>query len=256
MPEVSYDFRGATALVIGGTSGIGAATAELFARSGANVVIAGLFGEETVAWAEDLARSTPSTVQLHSTDVTHESQIKSLMEGVEQDFGVVRFAINNAGIEGPFGRTEDMITDDFDRLVSVNMRGIWLGMKYQIQHMRRHGAGSIVNTSSSAGITAIPMVAAYTGSKHGVVGLTKAAALEVAKDSIRINAVAPGPIQTGLLERMVSGKLELSEIAAQVPMGRIAAASEVAQAIAWLASDAASFVTGHALVVDGGMTVP
>src|SRR6202000_3015774 len=136
---------------------------------------------------------------------------------------------------------------EFDRIIGVNLKGIWLGLKYEIPHMLAHGGGAIVNTSSSAGVTGIANVALYTASKHGVVGLTKATALELAKSNIRVNAVAPGPVDTGLLHRMIAGKIDVPITAPGVPMGGVSAPEESARAIVWLCSDAASYVTGHTL---------
>jgi NAD(P)-dependent dehydrogenase (short-subunit alcohol dehydrogenase family) len=140
--------------------------------------------------------------------------------------------------------------------MAVNLRGVFFGLRHQIPHMLRHGGGAICNTASQAGLTGLGAVAIYAASKHGVVGLTKSAALDMAQQNIRINAVAPGPIDTGLLHRMVDGKIPMEAIAAQVPMNRIAQPEEVAAAILWLCSDQASYVTGHTLAVDGGFTVP
>jgi NAD(P)-dependent dehydrogenase (short-subunit alcohol dehydrogenase family) len=151
---------------------------------------------------------------------------------------------------------QDATSEDFDHVIGVNLKGIWHGLKVQIPHMLARGGGSIVNTASSAGVTGIANVALYTASKHAVVGLTKATALELAKANIRVNAVAPGPVNTGLLQRMIAGQIDIAKIAAAVPMGRVSEPVETARAIVWLCSDAASYVTGHTLVVDGGLTVP
>ena len=151
---------------------------------------------------------------------------------------------------------QDRTAEEFDRIISVNLRGVFFGLRHEIPHMLAHGGGAIVNTASQAGLTGLANVAIYTASKHGVVGLSKSAALEVAKSGIRINAVAPGPVDTGLLHRMVDGMVPISAIAAENPMGRISQPEEIAEAILWLCSDAASYVTGHTLAVDGGMTVP
>jgi NAD(P)-dependent dehydrogenase (short-subunit alcohol dehydrogenase family) len=181
--------------------------------------------------------------------------VQAVVSRAAERFGRIHAAVNNAGIEGRFGPVQDLTESDFDRIISVNLKGIWLGLKYEIPHMLAHGGGAIVNTSSSAGVTGIANVAVYTASKHGVVGLTKATALELAQSKIRVNAIAPGPVNTGLLKRMVGGHIDLSVIADHVPMRRISEPEESAQAILWLCSDAASFITGHTLVVDGGLTV-
>jgi NAD(P)-dependent dehydrogenase (short-subunit alcohol dehydrogenase family) len=251
---MSTEFAGKTALVIGATTGIGRATARRFAAAGANVVIAGLGREDGTA-VESEIREAGGTAEFVETDVRQEDQVRALMARATRRFGRIHAAVNNAGVEGRFGPVHEATSEDFEHIIGVNLRGIWLGLKYQIPHMLEQRGGAIVNTASSAGVTGIANVALYTASKHAVVGLTKATALELAPAGIRVNAVAPGPVDTGLLRRMVSGKIDLGVIAGQVPMGRISEPHETAAAILWLCSDAASFVTGHTLVVDGGLTV-
>jgi NAD(P)-dependent dehydrogenase (short-subunit alcohol dehydrogenase family) len=247
-------FAGKTALVFGGTAGIGRSAAIAFASAGANVFISGL-GAADGKEVEAEARSKGAEAVFMEADVTRESEVQAVVSRAAERFGRIHAAVNNAGIEGRFGPVQDLTESDFDRIISVNLKGIWLGLKYEIPHMLAHGGGAIVNTSSSAGVTGIANVAVYTASKHGVVGLTKATALELAQAKIRVNAIAPGPVNTGLLKRMVGGHIDLSVIADHVPMRRISEPEESAQAILWLCSDAASFITGHTLVVDGGLTV-
>ena len=247
-------FDGKTALVIGGTTGIGRATAACFASAGANVVIVGL-GADDGRQTESLVREAGREALFIEADVTREADVRQAMDQAVKYFGRIHAAVNNAGIEGRFGPVQDATVDDFDRIIGVNLKGVWLGMKYQIPHMLAQGGGAIVNTSSSAGVTGIANVALYTASKHGVVGLTKAASLELAASKIRVNAVAPGPVNTGLLHRMIGGNIDPSVIAGSVPMRRISEPEETARAIVWLCSDSASFITGHTLVVDGGLTV-
>lgn len=250
----SERFDGKTALVIGATAGIGRAAAKCFAVAGANVVVVGLGASEGKAVEAEL-RAAGADALFIEANVTRPAEMEQMMARALQKFGRIHVAVNNAGVEGRFGPVHESTVEDFDQIIGVNLKGIWLGMKYQIPHMLANGGGAIVNTASSAGVTGIPNVALYTASKHGVVGLTKAAALELATSKIRVNAVAPGPVNTGLLHRMISGKIEVSTIAASVPMQRVSEPDETARAIVWLCSDAASYITGHTLVVDGGLTV-
>ncbi len=254
MSVSGLDFTGRTALLIGATTGIGRAAAIEFGRAGANVVVSGL-GQAEGREVEAAIRKLGADALFVEADVTREDDIRSLMDKAVARFGRIHCAVNNAGHEGKFGPVQDRTSEDFDRLIAINLKGAFLGMKYQIPHMLDHGGGAIVNTASSAGVTGIANVAIYTASKHGIVGLTKATALELARSNIRVNAVAPGPVNTGLLSRMIEGKMEASHLAEAVPMGRISEPEELAGAIVWLCSDAASFVTGHTLVADGGLTV-
>lgn len=248
------NFDGKTALVMGGTAGIGRATALCFASAGANVVISGL-GANDGREVEAAVRAAGVDALFIEGDVSREAEVQQVTARAIERFGRIDAAVNNAGIEGRFGPVHEATAEDFERIIGVNLKGVWLGMKYQIPHMLAKGGGAIVNTASSAGVTGIPNVALYTASKHGVVGLTKATALELAASKIRVNAVAPGPVDTGLLHRMIAGSIDVSVIAGQVPMKRVSAPEETARAIVWLCSDEASFVTGHTLVVDGGLTV-
>jgi NAD(P)-dependent dehydrogenase (short-subunit alcohol dehydrogenase family) len=249
------DLSGRTALVIGATEGIGRATALAFAAAGANVFAAGLGAERGKSLEAEICGGGNVDAVFMEADVTREADVRDVVARASERFGRIHAAVNNAGIEGRFGPVQDATSEDFDRIIAVNLKGIWLGLKYQIPHMLAHGGGAIVNTASSAGVQAIANVAIYTASKHGVVGLTKSAALEVARSNIRVNAVAPGPVNTGLLRRMIAGNIDMSVIAEGVPMGRVSDSDEIACAIVWLCSDAASFITGHTLVADGGMTI-
>lgn len=251
MSAISYDFSDKTVLLVGGTSGIGLAAAKLFTEAGASVTIAGPDQKQ----GQEVAAGLAGHVQFCLLDVRDEAGVSRVVQNVVERHGRLDIAVNNAGVEGPFGAVEEMSGEDYQRVLDINLKGIWHGMKYQIRQMRAQGGGVIVNTGSSASLCAIPQVAVYSASKHALAGLTKAAALEQARNNIRINAVAPGPVRTGLLDRMVGGHISLDDIADRVPMGRIADPREVATAIAWLVSDGASFVTGHILSIDGGMTV-
>lgn len=252
----SPEFAGRTALVIGGTTGIGRATALAFAAKGANVVVAGLGSVEGAAVEAEIRRGSGGAEALFiEADVRRERDIRDVVERGVERFGRIHAAVNNAGMEQRLGPVQESTSDEFDEIIAVNLKGIWLGLKYEIPHMLAHGGGAIVNTSSSSGTNAIANLAIYTASKHGVIGLTKTAALELARDNIRVNAIAPGPVETGLLHRMVDGFVDTGEIAQSVPMGRISAPDEIAQAIVWLCSDGASYVTGHTLAADGGLTI-
>ena len=245
------DFTGTNALVIGATTGIGRATAIAFAEAGANVAIAGLGAAEGHEVEGEIRRRGRDALFLE-TNVRHEKEVAALMHSAVERFGRIHVAVNNAGTEGRFGPTKEMNEDDFDRIIGTNLKGIWLGLKYQIPHMEAQGGGAIVNMASNAGLKGIRGIALYTASKHGVVGLTKAVALELARSNIRVNAVAPGAVETGLLHRMVDGHIPISAIAEGTPMGRISQPEEIARAILFLCSDAASYITGHILAIDGG----
>jgi NAD(P)-dependent dehydrogenase (short-subunit alcohol dehydrogenase family) len=250
-PELS----GRTALVIGATEGIGRATALAFAAAGANVFVAGLGAERGRSLEAEINAEGRVSAAFMEADVTREEDVRAVVEAAAARFGRIHMAVNNAGIEGRFCPVHEATPEEFDRIIAVNLKGVWHGLRHQIPHMLAHGGGAIVNTASSAGIAPIPNIGIYSASKHGVVGLTKAAALELARSNIRVNCVAPGPVNTGLLRRMVAGNVELSAIAESVPMGRISEPEETARAIVWLCSDAASYITGHTLAIDGGVTV-
>jgi NAD(P)-dependent dehydrogenase (short-subunit alcohol dehydrogenase family) len=249
------EFSGKTALIVGGTTGIGAAVVTSFAGRGCNVVFAGIEDEIGTQLEQQINAHKAGTAMFVRTDVRFEDQVAALVRTAAERFGRIHYALNNAGFEGPFGPIQDASEADFDRVVGVNLKGVWLGMKHEIRHMLANGGGAIVNTASSAGVVSIPQVGIYSASKHGIIGLSKAAALEQARAGIRINVVAPGPVRTGLLSRMVAGHVELEAIASVVPMGRICDPPEIAAAVLWLCSEAASFVTGHTLVADGGLTI-
>ncbi len=252
---MKYELGGKAALVVGGTTGIGASVVDDFAANGCDVTFAGLEPEVGVALEQRINAGNGGRVFFVQTDVREEAAVDELVTKAAARFGRIHYAVNNAGFEGPFGPLQDVTAADFDRVMDINLKGVWLGMKYQIRHMLKHGGGAIVNTASSAGVVSIPQVAIYSASKHAIIGLSKAAALEQARSGIRINVVAPGPVKTGLLARMVAGHVDLDTIADMVPMGRISEPREIASAILWLCSDAASFVTGHVLVADGGLTI-
>jgi NAD(P)-dependent dehydrogenase (short-subunit alcohol dehydrogenase family) len=240
---------GKVALVTGGSSGIGRASAIAFAEAGATVVVADVDnagGRETV---RRIAEAGGTGLFFHA-DVAQASQVEAMIDQTVATYGRLDCAHNNAGIEGPLGPLIDCTEEDWDRVIGVNLKGVWLCLKYEIPRMLERGGGVIVNTASVAGLIGSPILPIYGASKHGVVGLTKSAALTYAKSGIRINAVCPGYIQTPMLHR--HPELEARALARE-PIGRFGTPEEVAASVVWLCSDAASFVTGHALVVDGAL---
>lgn len=294
---MSRQFEGKVALVTGGSSGIGRATALAFAREGAKLVVADVDaagGEETVRLIREAHIAAPTKIhaaipalagagvrsnadsyptkgngdktgaygwdsdvaRFVMTDVSKAAEVETLIQKVIQTFGRLDYTFNNAGIEGITGTTVDLSEENWDRVINTNLKGVWLSMKYEIPEFLKQGGGAIVNTSSVAGLVGFQGIPAYVASKHGVVGLTKSAALEYAKSGIRINAVLPGVIRTPMVERFLDGnpKGEVS-LVAQQPIGRFGTPEEIAEVVIWLCSDAASFVTGHALVADGGFVV-
>jgi NAD(P)-dependent dehydrogenase (short-subunit alcohol dehydrogenase family) len=244
---------GKVALVTGGSSGIGRATALAFAREGAKVVIADVAIEGCHDTATQI-REAGGDALCVETDVSKADQVKALIDEIVETYGRLDYAFNNAGIEGEQAPTADCAEENWDRVIGINLRGVWLCMKHEIPQMLKQGGGAIVNMSSVAGLVGFPNIPAYTASKHGVLGLTKTAALEYAKQGIRVNAVCPGVIRTAMVERFVGGDPEAeAQLTASEPIGRMGTPEEVAEAVVWLCSDAASFVTGHPMVVDGGL---
>jgi len=244
---------GKVAIVTGGSSGIGRASAIAFAREGAKVVIASRRedqGEETVR----LVKEAGSDGFFVKTDVAKAADVSAMVEKTVQQYGRLDYAFNNAGIEEAPTPLVDQTEEMFDQIVNINIKGVWLSMKYQIPQMLKNGGGAIVNTSSVGGLIGVPGVPVYVASKHAVLGLTKSAALEYAKQGIRINAVSPGGIETELFERFASDPQFREQMEAAHPVGRIGKPEEIASAVLWLCSDGASFVTGQTLTVDGGFT--
>jgi NAD(P)-dependent dehydrogenase (short-subunit alcohol dehydrogenase family) len=239
------------ALVTGGTSGIGRATAIAFGAAGAKIVFSGrreAEGEETAA----LIRDTRAECLFVQSDVSSEADVKALVEKTISTYGKLDCAFNNAGIESPAKPLHEQPIEEFDKLMSINVRGLFLCMKYEIQQMLTQGSGVIVNNSSMGGLIGFPGVSPYIASKHAVMGLTRAAALDYAKQGIQINAVNPGLIATAMMDRFSSSSTD--SFAAMAPMGRMGQAEEIAQAVVFLCSDAASYITGQPLVIDGGYT--
>lgn len=246
-------FTGKVALVTGAGSGIGRASALAFAREGAKVVVADVAeapGEETAA----LVRAEHTEALFVRADVSQRADVEALINTAVEMFGRLDFAHNNAGISGAQALLADYPEEAWDQVIAVNLKGVWLCLKYELQHMLKHGGGAIVNTASAAaGLTGSRGVSAYVASKHGIVGLTKGAALEYARDGVRVNAVCPGTIHTAMIDRFTGGDDRiLEQFAEGEPVGRLGTPEEVASAVVWLCSDGAAFVTGTTLVVDGG----
>jgi NAD(P)-dependent dehydrogenase (short-subunit alcohol dehydrogenase family) len=244
---------GKVALVTGGGSGMGRASALEFAAQGARVLVADYAaegGERTAAVIKDKG----GEALFVQVDVTNEAQVQAMIKKAVETWGRLDFAHNNAGIEGQLGPTADGTLENWNRVLATNLTGVWLCMKHEIPQMLKQGGGAIVNTASAAGLRAVEGFSAYCASKHGVIGLTRVASREYAKEKVRINAVCPGPIETPMLQRImdVSKVTAPSSTAGATPIGRSGKAEEVARVVVWLCTPAASYVTGVAMPVDGG----
>ncbi|MBI2830744.1 MAG: SDR family oxidoreductase [Chloroflexi bacterium] len=246
-------FEGKVVLVTGAGSGIGRASALAFAREGAKVVVVDVDsrgGEETVR----LIKESGGDAFFIKTDVSKSAEVQAMVDKTVATFGRLDCAHNNAGVETALKLTADLSEEEWDRLMNINLKGVWLCLKYEIPQMLKQGKGAIVNTASVAGLRGRERRADYVTSKHGVVGLTKVAALDYARNGLRINAVCPGLTRTALVERIFEHSPAVEEESkTRLPIGRLGTPEEIAQAVVWLCSDAASFVTGHAMVVDGGI---
>jgi NAD(P)-dependent dehydrogenase (short-subunit alcohol dehydrogenase family) len=253
--KTNGEFTGKVAFVTGAANGIGRAAAVAFAREGASVVVADVSqqgNEVTARMIEELGGRALAV----RCDVAQAGDVEAVLNKTIEAFGRLDVAFNNAGVEQPITATADIRGVEWNRIVDINLRGVFLCMKYEIPLMLQQGGGAIVNTSSGAGVKGFAGQAAYAASKHGVVGLTKSAALDYAHSKIRINAVCPGIIATPMMERFTGGTPGGEQrVIAQEPVGRMGTPEEIAAAVVWLCSDAASFVTGHAMIVDGGQTV-
>ncbi len=245
---------GKVALVTGGGSGIGRATAQIFAREGAKVVVADVGvdgGEETVL----LIKAAGGEAVFVKTDVSKAAEVEALVNAAVATYGRLDCAFNNAGIGGRMVPIVEDTEENWDRVIAINLTGVWYCMKYEIPHMLKQGGGAIVNTASVAGLVGVQRGGTYVASKHGVVGLTKTAALEYAKAGIRVNAVCPGPIDTPLFRGGVDKPMPRfgEKMREAQPGKRLGQSEEIGEAVVWLCSDAASFVTGLPMAVDGGM---
>jgi NAD(P)-dependent dehydrogenase (short-subunit alcohol dehydrogenase family) len=246
-----YDFSGQVALVTGAASGMGFATAKAFAKSGAAVTLADR-NETALNAAAEMLRAEGHDILAVTCDVADEAQAARMVERTVQKFGRVDMAYNNAGILGPMGDITEETADGFDEVNAVNLRGVWTCMKHELLQMARQGSGAIVNCSSLGGLVGLPGRAAYHASKHGVIGLTKCAAMDYAAKNIRVNAICPGCIDTPMGDGIDPAAMK--EFLRDQPIGRMGAADEVAAAVLWLCSPGASFILGAALPVDGGFT--
>jgi NAD(P)-dependent dehydrogenase (short-subunit alcohol dehydrogenase family) len=245
-------FQDKVAIVTGGSFGIGKAAAIAFANRGAKVVIAD--------WVEDketleTIRSSGGDAFFIKCDISKNDEVKKMIDKAIVQYGRIDYAFNNAGIEGLSAPTHECTDENWEKVIAVNLKGVWLCMKYEIPQMLKQGKGAIVNNASIAGLVGFQNIPAYVASKHGVIGLTKNAALEYAKLSIRVNAVCPGVIKTPMVDRFTGKSKEVEkQFEGMEPVGRLGQPEEVAEAVMWLCSDASSFVTGDALPVDGGWT--
>ena len=255
MPDQNSDLARKVAFVTGAASGIGRITAVAFAQRGASVAVADIDQQrnhETARMITDLGGEAIAV----RCDVTRGEDVQAALHHTVEAFGRLDYAFNNAGAEQQPKPTAEITEEEWDRIITINLRSVFLCLKYEIPLLLQHGGGAIVNTSSGAGVKVFGRGAAYAAAKHGVIGLTKDAALDYAGSNIRINAICPGIINTEMMDRFTEGTDEgRDRVIAQEPIGRMGRPEEIAAAVVWLCSDAASFVTGHALVADGGQTL-
>ena len=246
-------FSGKVALVTGGASGLGRVSAIALAKEGARVVVVDVMVSEGEATAHTITEAGRRAIFV-KTDVTKSSEVEAMVQATVKAFGRLDFALNNAGIDGVRARAADYPEDVWHQVIALNLTGVFLCMKFELAVMARQGSGVIINMSSVAGVTGFPGHAAYTASKHGVIGLTRTAAIDYAKAGIRVNAICPAYTRTPMLTRILEKNPEFEEkLISRVPLRRLGTAEEIAQAVIYLFSDAAAFITGHSLVMDGGI---
>ena len=253
-PLMDRSFEGKVAVVTGAASGMGLVTARSFAEAGAAVVLADIDEKAARTAVDDLIAAGHRAIAVRC-NVADEAEVAAMVDQTVEIFGRLDAAFNNAGIQSPAVETADASGAEFDRVIAVNLRGVWNCMKYELKQMRQQGSGAIVNCSSIGGLIGLPGRAVYHAAKHGVLGLTKSAALEYASRGIRINAVCPGTVDTPMVSAMLAkGADAMKEIMRDQPIGRLGRPEEIASAVLWLCSPGAGFVIGHALTVDGGFT--
>ncbi len=242
-------FQGKTVLITGGGTGIGRETSLALAKEGAHLVIGNRNVERGEAVVDEI-RKAGGKALFQKTDVTQHDQVEALVDRAVKEFGALHFAFNNAGVEGDMGPIHEQPIEASSKMFDINIKGVFFSMKYEIAQMLKGGGGAIVNNSSILGLKGMANLANYVATKHAVAGMTKSAALDYAKQNIRVNAVAPGPIETRMLTDIAGG--DPHSFGEFVPMGRIGQPKEIANAVVWLLSDHGSYLTGHVLPVDGG----
>lgn len=251
---MNTSFRNKVAFVTGAAGGIGFATAQAFAEAGAAVAITDINEKAARAAAETLARAGHRSLGLRC-DVADEASVAAAIGQTVDTFGRLDAAYNNAGMHAPSVETADALAEDFDRVIAVNLRGVWTCMKHELRQMRKQGSGAIVNCSSQSGLAGIAGLGAYTASKHGVIGLTRAAALEYARSGIRINAICPGTVNTPMVAKaMADHPAQMQAVIDDIPLGRMGTPEEIASAVLWLCSPGAGFMIGQTVAPDGGYT--